>query len=193
MPDPANNDVTALLLDWSKGDRKALDRLVPLVYAELHQIASRHLRRESGGHMLQSTALVNEAYLRLVDQNRVQWQNRAHFFGVASQMIRRILVDHARAGMAAKRGGAAMTLALDDVDAGTNPRGLNMVALDRALDELARIDPEHSRLVELRFFGGLSIEETAEILRVSPATVKRDWAVARAWLFRELTGGAQPA
>lgn len=161
---------------------------MPMVYGELHRLARRYLRRERSDHTLQSTALVHEAYLRLVDQKGVQWQNRAHFFAVAAQMIRRILVDHARTHNAEKRGGGACKLALDEAIAVPQRRDLNLVALDEAIDGLAAIDPQQGRIVELRFFGGLSIEETAEVLSISPATVKRDWAVAKAWLYRDLSG-----
>jgi RNA polymerase sigma factor (TIGR02999 family) len=181
-------DVTRLLINWTNGDKTALEALMPMVYGELHRLARRYLRRERSDHTLQSTALVHEAYLRLVDQKGVQWQNRAHFFAVAAQMIRRILVDHARTHNAEKRGGGACKLALDEAIAVPQRRDLNLVALDEAIDGLAAIDPQQGRIVELRFFGGLSIEETAEVLSISPATVKRDWAVAKAWLYRDLSG-----
>jgi RNA polymerase sigma factor (TIGR02999 family) len=181
-------DVTRLLINWTNGDKTALEALMPMVYGELHRLAKRYLRRERSDHTLQSTALVHEAYLRLVDQKGVQWQNRAHFFAVAAQMIRRILVDHARTHNAEKRGGGACKLALDEAIAVPQRRDLNLVALDEAIDGLAAIDPQQGRIVELRFFGGLSIEETSEVLNISPATVKRDWAVAKAWLYRDLSG-----
>jgi RNA polymerase sigma factor (TIGR02999 family) len=173
---------------WGAGDRAAGERLLPEVYAELRRCAARAMRRESAEHTLQATALVHEAYLRLVDQRRVQWQNRAHFFGIAAQVMRRILVDHARARHAAKRGGGATQLTLGDGDAAAPAAdgALDLLALHDALERLAGLDPEQARLVELRYFGGLSIEETAEALDVSPATVKREWALARAWLRREL-------
>jgi len=180
-------DVTQLLVHWGKGDKQALDRLMPLVYDELHRMASRYLRRERPGHTLQTTALINEAYLRIVDQNRVNWQNRAHFFGVAAQMMRRILVDHARSHLYAKRGGGAQKLTLDEAIATPQERDLDLVALDDALTALAEIDPQQSRIIELRFFGGLTIEETAEVLSISPATVKRDWNMAKAWLYGEIS------
>lgn len=183
-------DVTQLLVNWSKGDRQALEQLTPLVYGELRRLASRYLRRERPGHTLQSTALVHEAYLRLIDQRYVQWQNRAHFFGIAAQIIRRILVDHARAHQAQKRGADACVLSLDEAVAAPVKRDLNLVALDDALEDLARLDPQQSRIVELRFFTGLSIDETAEVLGISPATVKRDWVVAKAWLHRQLSRSA---
>jgi RNA polymerase sigma factor (TIGR02999 family) len=183
----ATPDVTRLLVSWSEGDKQALDQLAPMVYDELRRLADRYLRRERPGHTLQSTALVHEAYLRLIDQRNVHWQNRAHFFGVAAQMIRRILVDHARATHAAKRGAGVPRLSLDSgIDAGVE-RDLDLVALDDALEALSHLDPQQSRIIELRFFGGLSVEETAEVLEVSPATVKREWSSARAWLFRELS------
>jgi RNA polymerase sigma factor (TIGR02999 family) len=180
-------DVTQLLVHWGRGDKQALDRLMPLVYDELHRMASRYLRRERQEHTLQTTALINEAYLRIVDQNRVNWQNRAHFFGVAAQMMRRILVDHARSHLYAKRGGGAQKLTLDEAIATPQERDLDLVALDDALTTLAEIDPQQSRIIELRFFGGLTIEETAEVLSISPATVKRDWNMAKAWLYGEIS------
>ncbi len=182
-------EVTQLLIDWSNGDRNAFEKLLPLVYGELRRLAVRHLARERHDHTLQSTAVVHEAYLRLVDQNRVQWKNRAQFFGVASQMIRRILVDHARSHQAAKRGSGAIKLSLDEAVAVPGGKDLDLVALDDALKSLADVDEQQARIVELRFFGGLSVEETAEVVGVSPATVKRDWAMAKAWLYRELTRG----
>ncbi len=179
--------VTQLLVEWSHGDQDALERLTPLVYGELRRLARRHLSRERSDHTLQSTALVHEAYLRLIDQRSVQWQNRAHFFGVAAQLIRRILIDYARAKQAGKRGSGACLLSLDEaLDSPAGGRPLNIVALDDALEELAKIDPRQSRIVELRFFAGLTVEETAEVLNVSTPTVNREWAAAKAWLFREL-------
>jgi RNA polymerase sigma factor (TIGR02999 family) len=179
--------VTQLLVDWGNGDRSALEKLTPLVYQELKQLATRYLRRERREHTLQSTALVHEAWLRLIDQKQVHWQNRAQFFGIAAEMIRRILIDHARNRQAAKRGDGALKLTLDDALAAPDSRDLDLVALDDALQDLAKFDPQQSRLVELRFFAGLSIEESAEVLGVSPATVKREWAAAKAWLYRELS------
>jgi RNA polymerase sigma factor (TIGR02999 family) len=168
--------------------------MMPLIYDELRRQAQRYLQRERPDHTLQATALVHEAYLRLVDQKKVQWQNRAHFFGVAAQVMRRLLVDHARQQHAAKRGGVVPKLALDEALQVADARAADVVALDEALTALAALDPQHSRLVELRFFGGLTIEETAEVLGVSPATVKRDWSMAKAWLYRELrTGGLDDA
>jgi RNA polymerase sigma factor (TIGR02999 family) len=184
-------DVTTLLHAWGAGDRSALDALVPLVYAELRAQASRALRRESAGHTLQPTALVHEAYLRLADQARVTLRDRAHFFGVAARCMRQILVDHARVRGAAKRGGSAdgapVSLTLHDADAVSRVPSAEVLAIDEALERLAAIDPDQARLVELRYFAGLSIEESAAALGVSAATVKREWAVARAWLRRELT------
>lgn len=182
-----SGDVTRLLVDYSNGKREALDVLTPLVYGELRNLAARYLRRERSDHTLQSTALVHEAYLRLIDQNQVRWQNRAHFFGVAAQMIRRILVDHARTKHAQKRGGNAQKLSLDEAIGLPEQRDLDIIALDDALKLLAELDPQQSKVIELRFFGGLSIEETAEALGISPATVKREWVTARAWLLRQLS------
>jgi RNA polymerase sigma factor (TIGR02999 family) len=179
-------DVTRFLIEWSGGNRAALDALTPLVYDELRRMAKRYMRAEDPSHTLQPTALVHDAYLRLVDQNRVTWQNRAHFFAVAAQIIRRILVDHARSRHRLKRGGAAMRVTWVEEMAPAGQEGLDLVGLDEALNRLAELDPQQSRIIELRFFGGLSIEETAESLNVSAATVKREWAMARAWLFREL-------
>jgi len=179
-------DVTGLLLEWNAGNRAALDALLPLLYRELRQLARHYMLSEKPGQTLQPTALVHEAYLRMIDQKRVNWENRAQFFGVASQMIRRILVDRARARHRLKRGGDVLKVTwTENLDV---PReGLDLEALDQALKRLADLDPQQSRIIELRFFGGLSIEETAGALNISPATVKRDWAMARAWLFREIT------
>jgi RNA polymerase sigma factor (TIGR02999 family) len=188
---PEQEQVTRLLVDWSKGNRVALEQLTPMVYAELRRLASRYLRRERQNHTLQSTALVHEAYLRLIDQRNVQWQNRAQFFGVAAQLIRRILVDHARGHGAQKRGGDAPKLSLDEAIGTPDRRDVNLISLDEALSRLADLDPQQSRIVELRYFGGLTIEETAEVLKISPATVKRDWMVARAWLHKEISGRAE--
>jgi RNA polymerase sigma factor (TIGR02999 family) len=183
--------VTQLLVDWGNGDRQALEKLTPLVYQELKRLAARYLRRERREHTLQSTALVHEAWLRLIDQNHVHWQNRAQFFGIAAEMIRRILIDHARNRQAAKRGDGAIKLSLDEALGAPDRRDFDLVALDDALDDLAKLDPKQGKLVELRFFAGLSIEESAEVLGVSPATVKREWAVAKAWLYRELSARAR--
>jgi|SRR5579872_5473684 len=184
--------VTELLLDWNKGDQTALDRLMPLVYEELRGIARRHVGLEGGERTLQSTALVHEAYLRLVDQNRVQWRNRAHFFAVAAQMIRRILVDAARERHAAKRGGPAPTLALDESLQTAARQEIDLVYLDEALDALAELDARQAKVIELRFFTGLSIAEASEALGISTATVQRDWVTAKAWLFDRL-GRTSPA
>ena len=186
---PAPPGVTELLLAWGGGDEAALEALLPAVYAELHAQARRAMRRESEGHTLQATALVNEAFLRLVDQQRVAWRNRAQFFGVAAQLMRRILVDHARTRNAEKRGGGATPTTLAGVAAAEPAEAagaVDVLALHEALERLAALDPEPARVVELRYFGGLTFEETAAALGVSPATVKREWAVARAWLRREL-------
>jgi RNA polymerase sigma factor (TIGR02999 family) len=182
-----DEDITALLLEWSSGSQEALNKLTPLVYNELRQLAARQLRLERPNHTLESTALVHEAYLKLVDQGRVQWHDREHFFAVASQMIRHILVSYARARGAAKRGGGHTMLAFDESVALPNRSDVDLVALDDALESLSKIDPQQGRIVELRFFGGLSIEGTAKVLNISPATVKRDWNVARAWLHRQLS------
>ena len=185
LPGP---DVTALLISWSSGERSAADRLIPAVYDELHRQAARALRREGDEHTLQATALVHEAYLRLVDQRRVEWRNRAHFFGIAAEVMRRVLVDHARARLAAKRGGGMQRLTLDEaVEVSSGGGDADVLALHDALERLALLDAGQARLVELRYFGGLNIEETADTLGVSPATVKREWALARAWLRRELS------
>jgi RNA polymerase sigma factor (TIGR02999 family) len=182
----SQHEITRLLAEWSNGDRQALEKLTPLVYDELRRLAARYLRQERAGHTLQSTALVHEAYMKLVGQNNVQWQNRAHFFGIAAQMIRRILVDYARARKADKRGSGAEKLSLDEAIALPGGQDLDLVALDDALEGLAKIDPRQSRLVELRFFAGLTIEETAEVMQMSLATAKRDWVAAKAWLSREV-------
>jgi len=186
MTAPSAHDVTQLLAAWSDGDPAALERLTPLVYRELHRLAKGYIHQERPGHVLQTTALINEAYLRLIDWKDVRWQNRAHFFGVAAQLMRRILVDFARARQQAKRGGAARQVSLDEAAAVAVGRGTELIALDEALQQLSAIDPRRGRMVELRFFGGLSEEETAEVLRVSPRTVRREWSLARAWLHREL-------
>jgi len=179
--------VTELLVAWGNGDQSARDELIPLVYEELHRLAHRYMGRERIGHTLQTSGLVNEAYLRLIDQSQVRWQNRAHFFGIAAQMMRRILVDHARSRQYAKRGGGAEYVSLDEAAIVSPERAAGVVALDDALTSLAAMDARKSQIVELRFFGGLSIEETAEVLGVSPGTVARDWTLAKAWLQREMT------
>jgi RNA polymerase sigma-70 factor (ECF subfamily) len=180
-------DISRLLRAWSDGDQEALKSLIPIVYSELHGLARRYLRRERAGHSLQSSALVNEAYLRLVDYKRMQWQDRSHFFAVSSQVMRRILVDHARRHNL-KRGGNVQHVSLDEVAVVGGDQDVDLVVLDRALDRLERIDPRKMRIVEMRFFGGLSVEETAEALRLSTSTIKREWRSAKAWLYRELTG-----
>lgn len=183
-------DVTRLLIDWQKGDQSALDRLIPLVYSELRRIAARYLRSERSGHTLGATALVHEAYLQLVDESSVQWQGRAHFFGVAARLIRNILVDHARAQKAAKRGGDFAKLPLDEACAVPVANESNVLAINDALDALGRIDAQQARIVELRFFAGLTIEETAEALQISTSTVKRDWILAKTWIYKELSASA---
>ena len=179
--------VTRLLKKWSDGDQAALDELVPLVYSELRRLAGRYLRHERSGHTLQPTALVNEAYLRLVDQRKSRWQNRAQFFGVAAQLMRRILVDHARNRYALKRGGAQLTVSLSQADRIADRPEVDLLMLHDALNELAAVDEQQSRIVELRYFGGLTIEETAEVLGISHATVERDWKMARAWLRHQVS------
>ena len=187
MPQSSQN-VTQLLIGWGKGDKEALDALLPLVYEELRKQAAGYLRRERVGHTLQTTALIHEAYLKLVDQKNVHWQNRAHFFGIAAQLMRRILVDHARTKKRAKRGGSDIRVSFNDANLMGQAKDLDIVALDEALNHLAEIDEQQSRIVELRFFSGLTVEETAEVLAISPATVKRDWSMAKAWLHREISG-----
>jgi RNA polymerase sigma factor (TIGR02999 family) len=181
-------DVTDLLVASSDGNAEAMAKLVPMVYDELHRLASHYLRRERPDHTLQTTELIHEAYFRLIDQKRVQWQNRSHFFALAAESMRRILLDYARARKAAKRGGGQRKLSLDDVAVMAEDRAEEIMALDEALEELAALDPRQSRIVELRFFGGLTVEETARELNISVATVKREWAVAKAWLYRRLKG-----
>jgi RNA polymerase sigma-70 factor (ECF subfamily) len=188
-PQSPCGEVSGLLRAWCDGDRAALDRLTPIVYGELHRLASRYMRGERPGHSLQITALVNEAYMRLVDYKSMQWQNRAHFFAVSSQLMRRILVEHARRHNL-KRGGGVPHVSFEDTAEVGSDRAADLVALDDALDALARIDFRKVQVVEMRFFGGLSVEETAEVLKISPVTVMRDWSTAKAWLYRELTGGA---
>jgi len=186
VPKDAEN-ITDLLVSYRRGDKESLDKLMPAVYDELRRQAARYLRREQPGHTLQTTALIHEAYVRLVDQHNVQWQNRAHFFGIAAQMMRRILVDHARTKKRAKRGGSDIRVSLDDATVAVKGQDLDVVAVDEALTRLAKIDEQQSRVVELRFFSGLTVEETAEVMGISPATVKRDWSMAKAWLHRELS------
>jgi RNA polymerase sigma-70 factor (ECF subfamily) len=183
----STNDVTQLLVAWGNGDQTARDQLMPLVYAELHRLAHRHIKKERPGHTLQTSALVNEAFLRLVDQRDMHWQNRAHFFGIAAQMMRRILVDYARKRQFAKRGGNQVQVSLNEELLAAKQRSADVVLLDDALTQLAQVDYRKSKVVELKFFGGLSIEETAEALGVSPGTVMRDWTLAKAWLRRAMS------
>ena len=184
--DRASAEVTRLLQEWSNGQEQALDRLVPQIHRELRKLAASYLRKERPDHTLQPTALVNEAFLKLIDQRAVKWQNRAHFFGIAAQAMRRILVDHARAHAAGKRGDGARKVPLDDAIMIGGTVDIDLLALDEALTRLAAIDPQQSRVVELRFFGGLTMEETAEVMHISPATVGREWRMAKAWLFAEI-------
>ena len=189
MKAPAAQEVTELLLAWGQGDNSALERLMPIVYDELRSLARHYMRGERRGHVLQTTALVNEAYVRLVDSSRVQWQNRAHFFAVSAQLMRRVLVDIARSRNFQKRGGKLVQVSLDEAILPAKGQSADLVALNDALESLAAVDDRASRVVEMRFFGGLSIEEAAEALKVSPETVKRDWAWAKAWLLREMSAG----
>jgi RNA polymerase sigma factor (TIGR02999 family) len=195
MTEPAKRnpgELTQLLIAWSQGDARALEQLTPLVYAELRKLAHRYMNRERAGHTLQTTAVVHEAFLRLLGNPQEKWQNRSHFYAIAAQMMRRILVDYARANLRAKRGGEATRVAIEDIDAPVADVALNpdVIALDEALEKLTEIDPRRGRVVELRFFGGLSVEETAHVLQVAPDTVVRDWRVAKAWLFRYLNHAA---
>lgn len=190
MDSSASADVTQLLIAWSNGDQAARERLMSVVYEELHRLARRYMRNESPGHTLQTSALVNEAFIRLVGQKNVHWQNRSHFFGIAAQMMRRILVDYARSRNFAKRGGGAVKLSLEEGLIVSEERSEQVVAVHEALEGLAKIDPRQSQIVELKFFGGLSNEETGEVLDVSAGTVARDWTMAKAWLRREITKGA---
>jgi len=183
----STQNITQLLERWGNGNKEVLDELLPIVYDELRRQAARYLRRERAGHTLQTTALIHEAYIRLVDQRNVQWQNRAHFFGIASQLMRRILVDHARTKKRAKRGGSDIRVSLTDVAVAVKGEDLDVLAVDEALERLEAIDKQQARIVELRFFSGLTVEETAEVLSISPATVKRDWSMAKAWLHREIS------
>ena len=183
----SSEGITRLLVDWGKGDPAALEKLMPIVYSELRRLASNFLRRERAEHTLQPTALVNEAYLKLVDQRDAKWQNRAHFFGISAQLMRRILVDHARQHQAVKRGGSGQQrISITSVEKLAKQPEVDLLALNEALDELAKMDPQQSRIVELKFFGGLSIDEIAEVLGIGHATVERDWKMARAWLRRQL-------
>lgn len=189
MPIPSlpPQEVTQLLVDWGNGNQAALDRLMPVVYTELRQLAHRYMRRERPGHTMQTTALIHEAYLRLVDQNQVRWQHQAHFFGIAARLMRQILIEHARSRTRAKRGGGVGTISLDEAAIVSQARATELLALDDALERLATIDPRKSRVVELRFFGGLSVEEAAQVLNIAPNTVLRDWRMAKAWLRREIS------
>lgn len=191
MQAPSTHEITQLLVAWNNGDRAALEHLTPLVHAELHRIAHRHMAGERPGHILQTTALVNEAYMRLIDWKSVEWQNRAHFFGLAAQIMRHILVDFARARAREKRGGGGMQVSLSDVDKIGKQQSADLVALDDALKTLEKLNARQARVVELRFFVGLSQEETAEALKVSVETVKRDWNRAEAWLYRQLSKGGR--
>ena len=184
----SSKEITALLMAWSEGDETALHRLAPLIHSELHRLARHYMRQERPGHLLQTTALVNEAYLRLIDWKNVRWQNRAHFFGVAAQMMRRILVDFARERQNLKRGGGALRVSLGEAASFVHHNN-DLVALDEALTALAKVDPRKVRVVEMRFFAGLSVEEVANVLKVSKETVMRDWRLAKVWLLRELAGG----
>jgi RNA polymerase sigma factor (TIGR02999 family) len=186
MTQPSTQEVTQLLIAWSEGDKTALDQLMPLVHEELRRLAHHYMSRERAGHTLQTSALVNEAYLRLVHRESVHWQNRAHFFAIAAQLMRSILVDHARSHAYQKRGGGARKITLDEGMLVSQKRAAEVVALDEVLTELAAIDPQQSRIVELKFFGGLTIEETSEVMDLSPATIKREWSTAKAWLYHEL-------
>lgn len=181
------DNVTLLLRKWSEGDDRALGELTPLVYDELHRLAHQHMRREKAGHLLQTSALINEAYLRLVDQPQIDWQSRAHFFGIAARLMRQILVDEARKRNSSKRGGTMIQVPLDDLATLAQEQAGNVIALDDALKQLETIDERQSNIVELRFFGGLSIEETADVLKVSPGTVMREWTFARAWLRNQMS------
>src|SRR5438552_10868799 len=192
MPTQSPKQITRLLAAWSEGDETALEALTPMVYEELHRLAHHYMSQERAEHTLQTSALVNEAYVRLVDWKNVRWQNRAHFFAVSAQFMRRILVDFARSRGYGKRGGGMKALALDEAALVSDEKGTDLVALDEALVSLAELDARQSKVVELRFFGGLSIEEAAEVLKVSPATVRRDWSLARAWLHREMATSCPP-
>jgi RNA polymerase sigma factor (TIGR02999 family) len=189
MTTPSSQEVTRLLLAWRDGDESALEKLAPLVYDELHQLAARYMRRESPGHTLQTSALVNEAFIRLIDQQEVQWQNRAHFFGIAAQLMRRILLDHARSRARAKRGGGVLRVSFDEGAIVSGQRAAELIALDDALNALAAFDSRKSRIVELRFFGGLSNEEVAEVMGMSLRTVEREWRKAKAWLHHAISKG----
>ena len=189
MTDGSNQNITQLLWSWSEGDEEALQRLTPFVYQELHRLAAHYMRQERPGHTLQATALINEAYLRLINWKNVQWQNRSHFVALSAQLMRRILVDYARSHLSAKRGANARPVSLDDVPPFRDDRLMGLLDVDMALQQLAEIDPRKAQIVELRYFGGLSMEEVAEVLNISTTTVTRSWNFAKAWLLRELTEG----
>ena len=184
---PSPGTITRLLVDWRDGDQTALDRLVPLVYRELRRLAGYYMRRQRADHTLQTSALINEAYLRLIDHKNMRWENRAHFYAVAAQAMRRILVDHARSRGYAKRGGGALKVSFDEAVIGAEERGAELIALDDALQDLAELDPRKSQVVELRYFGGLSVDETAEVIGVSPVTVMREWRSAKGWLLKAIS------
>ncbi|MFY9556406.1 MAG: sigma-70 family RNA polymerase sigma factor [Blastocatellia bacterium] len=190
---PSPKSITELLIEWRDGDQTALNRLIPLVYEELHRLARYYMRRERPGHTLQSGALVNEAYLRLVDHKGMRWQNRAHFYAVASQAMRRVLVDHARSRHYAKRGGGTQVVTIDQAEGVFQKQAADLIALDEALTDLSTIDPRKSRIVEMRYFGGMTVEETAEVLGIAPVTVMREWSTAKAWLLRAISTGESPA
>ena len=189
MSRPAPQQVTQLLVAWSRGDQAALDQLIPLVSAELHRLAHRHMRREPAEHTLQTTALVNEAYLRLIDASQVAWRDRAHFFAVSANLMRRILIDFARARRGQKRGGQVVRLVLDEDEIPAPQPGPDVIALDEAMKSLAAFDPRAARIIELRYFGGLSVDETAEVVGVSARTIKREWAAAKTWLLQGMAPG----
>ncbi len=188
MDEKAPSQITQMLVDWSEGNQAALERMTPLVYGEPHRLAHHYMNRERAGHTLQTSALVNEAFMRLVDQRNVKWNNRAHFFAIAAQMMRRILVDYARSHLYAKRGAGAIHVSLDHAGLVSNEPSAEVTALDRALTKLESIDPQQARVVELKFFGGLTIKEIAEAMNISIDKVKREWSTAKAWLYREMTG-----
>lgn len=189
MHSQSPQEITQLLRAWSEGDKSALDQLLPLIYGELRRLAGRYMRRENPGHTLQSSDLINEAWLRLADQRQVQWQNRAHFFGIAAQLMRRILIDHARRHHYQKRGGGAIQVSLDETAAVTAARAAELLAVDEALERLTAMDARKGRIIELRFFGGLNLDETAEVMGLSSPTIQREWRAAKAWLHRLLTEG----
>ena len=193
MPDEVQHRVTELLQAWGQGEQSALNKLMPLIYQELRRLARRYMRQENPAHILQTTALVNEAYLRLTDSRRLHWKNRAHFFAICAQLMRQILVDYARSYRSRKRGGGMVQGALNEALIPSDERDVDLVALDDALKTLSQVDERKSRVVELRFFGGLSVAETAEVLNVSQETIARDWRLARAWLLKEMSGGREIA